>query len=253
MTVKITAAHIRSALRERYPATSHALMFEVGNSTGAATSRHADAVAMGLWPSRGLEVEGVEIKVSRSDWKRELLDHGKADAIQRFCDRWWIAAPKGLIQPAELPATWGLLELDGESIRQRVAAPKLEAQPLTRAFLAAMLRRASESDAAEVELLAAKRLEPMLDRERKNIAARNKLDLQQFEEMKAKRLSIEEATGIDLGAWAPSIEIIAAIKFALKMNISSNRDRFESVADVTNRLGNDIKELMSIFNKDEHQ
>lgn len=249
MTAKITSAHIRVALRERYPATSHALMFEVGNSTGSATSRHADAVAMGLWPSRGLEVEGVEIKVSRGDWKRELADHAKADAIQRFCDRWWIAAPKGLIQPAELPTTWGLLEFDGESIRQRVAAPKLEAQPITRAFIAAMLRRAAEADAAEVELLAAKRLEPMLERERRNLAAQNKLDIQKFEEMKAKRLNIEEETGIDLGAWTPSIDIIAAIKFALKINISSNRDRLESIADAANRLGNEIKEFMSICNK----
>ena len=45
-----------------------------------------DAVIMSLWPSRGLELHGVEIKVSRADWKREAADPAKAEAIAAYCD-----------------------------------------------------------------------------------------------------------------------------------------------------------------------
>jgi hypothetical protein len=47
---------------------------------------------MSLWPSRGIELHGIEIKVSRNDWLKELGDPAKADEIARFCDRWWVAA-----------------------------------------------------------------------------------------------------------------------------------------------------------------
>ena len=37
----------------------------------AGGGRYADAIAMNLWPSRGLAVHGFEIKISRGDWQRE--------------------------------------------------------------------------------------------------------------------------------------------------------------------------------------
>lgn len=238
---KPAAADIRVALRERFPPNSHALMFEVGNGTGSATRRHADAVAMGLWPSRGLEIEGVEIKVSRSDWKRELADHAKADAIQRYCDRWWIAAPKGLIPPAELPVTWGLLEFDGASLRQKVPAPKLEAAPPDRTFIAAMLRRASEADAEEVKRLVQKSLAPMVEQERRNIEARYPRIQSEAAGVLAKLSEIKAATGIDLRGWTPASSIIAAMKFALRIGIAGECGRLEQIAKEAERLAAEIR------------
>ncbi len=68
---------------------------------------------MNLYPSRGLEINGFEVKGSRQDWIKELKSPEKSAPVQRFCDRWWIVAPAGIIQPGELPPTWGQFENGG--------------------------------------------------------------------------------------------------------------------------------------------
>ena len=60
---RTSAADIHAALRLRYAQPEWAIMFEVANGTGAAQRRYADAIAMNLFPSRGLCVHGFEVKV----------------------------------------------------------------------------------------------------------------------------------------------------------------------------------------------
>jgi hypothetical protein len=149
--MSIRAPDIIAAMKLRYPLPEWALMFQVANGTGASQSRYADALAMNLYPSRGLELHGFEIKVDRRDWQRELANPDKAESIARFCERWWVAAPKEIVKREELPAGWGLIEFDGKTLKQAVAAPLLTAQPLDRPFIAAMLRRSAEIDQAVVK------------------------------------------------------------------------------------------------------
>jgi hypothetical protein len=68
---------------------------------------------MNLYPSRGLEINGFEVTASRQDWIKELKSPEKSAPVQRFCDRRWIVAPAGIIQPGELPPTWGQFENGG--------------------------------------------------------------------------------------------------------------------------------------------
>jgi len=103
-----------------------------------------------LWPSRGLEILGFEIKSSRSDWTRELKNPSKSDEIQKYCDRWWIVVGgRNIVQPGELPPTWGLMAIHGNGEKGRLVcvqeAPKLEPKPLDKNFLISMLRRAVEA------------------------------------------------------------------------------------------------------------
>lgn len=145
---RITQRHLSEALAARYCAPAWAFLPQVRNGTGwsRAVNRTADAVAMSLWPSRGLEFHGFEIKVHRGDWFKELREPAKAEEIQRFCDRWWIVAgDESIVQAGELPPTWGLLVLKGKGLTVKVEAPKLEAAPADRSFLAAILRRVGES------------------------------------------------------------------------------------------------------------
>lgn len=147
----VKAETVRDALRLRYAPPSFALFEEVGNGTGANCSRHADAVAVGLWPSRGLDIEGIEIKVSRSDWLHELAQPEKADAVAKFCDKWWLAVgDESIVQAGELPTNWGLLVFRGGKMVCKVEAPKLEPAGAARPFLAALLRRAQENVARQV-------------------------------------------------------------------------------------------------------
>jgi hypothetical protein len=110
---------------------------------GTGGHRYADAVVMNLFRSRGLEVQGFEIKTTRSDWLREKRNPAKADVLARFCDRWWIvAADRKIVAEDELPISWGLLAPAGDSLRAYVQAPKLQAEPLSREFIATVFRRA---------------------------------------------------------------------------------------------------------------
>lgn len=142
----ITTDAVRAAMAHRWKAPDHSLVWEVGDGTGARHTRSADAVIMGLWPSRHNLLEGVEIKVHRSDWLRELKAPEKAEAIARFCDRWWIHATPGVVLPEELPPNWGLRVYDGRIWKTAVEAPPLAPVPPTRPFLAALLRRSDQQN-----------------------------------------------------------------------------------------------------------
>ena len=99
----------------RYVVASH-----VRSHAGFDARRTCDFVAMDLWPSKGLELHGHEVKVSRSDWLRELKDPSKAGEFMRHCDRWWLVCPRGVAQPDELPEGWGMLVLSEKTERRWV-------------------------------------------------------------------------------------------------------------------------------------
>ena len=148
VSTAITSADVLAALRKRYSmASGWALLQEVRNSTGYAANRAADAIAVGLWPSRGMEIHGFEVKVSRHDWIRERDRPAKAEAIASKCDRWWlVVSDRELVRDGELPPTWGLLVLEDGTIVTGKEAEKLDRKPLDVGFLAAMLRRAAENE-----------------------------------------------------------------------------------------------------------
>jgi hypothetical protein len=166
MTEKVTASSIRIALEKRYQAPEWCLLHEVANGTGLSAKRYADCIAMNLFPSRGLAIHGIEIKVSRSDLLNELKQPEKADEIAQYCDYWYVASPKGLADGVELPMTWGLLELfDSGILREKKKAEKLvEAKPLTRQFVAALARRINQLDATTIAELAEQRIKPERER-----------------------------------------------------------------------------------------
>jgi len=130
----------------RYPSERYALLEQVRDGPGFSATSSGDLIAVGLWPSRGCEVEGFEIKASRADWLRELAAPAKAENLYAFCDRWWLVVPSvnDVLREGELPPTWGCIEARGkEKLRASVAAPKLTPQPIDRFFLAAILKRAT--------------------------------------------------------------------------------------------------------------
>ena len=73
-------------------------------------NRRVDVLALNLWRSKSWAVHGIEVKVSRKDWEKELLNPSKSKELIKFVDAWWVAAPWGMIDPKELPEGWGLLE-----------------------------------------------------------------------------------------------------------------------------------------------
>jgi hypothetical protein len=143
--VNHTERSVTALIRAHFDGAAYAVLSQVRNQTGyGLRQRTADAIVMSLWPSRGLTLSGFEIKVSRADWKKELADPAKAEEISRFCDRWYLVAPPKVVEPAELPPTWGLWEAGEKKLRlvQEATIAK-EVQPISRGFLGALLRAAT--------------------------------------------------------------------------------------------------------------
>jgi hypothetical protein len=94
--------------------------------------RTADFVAIDTWESKGHQIYGHEVKVSRSDWLHELADPDKAHAWKRYCHRWFLAVPDAeIVKPGELPEGWGLIVLGASGIfRAKHRAPLLTPEPL---------------------------------------------------------------------------------------------------------------------------
>lgn len=138
----MNSTDIINALRRLHPPPDWAFGTEVGDHPGLSKSRRADAVAMHMWPSRGLAVHGFEVKVSRSDLKRELDTPAKADGIFCRCDFWWLATPVGLVKPdQELPIGWGLLEVANDgSTKVKRPAKHNAAATIDKGFMATFAR-----------------------------------------------------------------------------------------------------------------
>lgn len=145
MKKTISTDDIEQLLGNRFCPPAWAFIPQVRNATGfPGVTRTADAIAMGLWPSRGLFLHGFEIKVYRNDWLKELNRPEKAEEIAQFCDYWWVVAPKDLIKIEEVPALWGLMIPHGTTTKIIKEAKQLQAKSPDKSFLAAILRRAQQ-------------------------------------------------------------------------------------------------------------
>lgn len=155
---ELKTADVMERLRSRHAAPAWAFLESVRNGTGYSRSpRTADALAMSLYPSRGLHLHGFEVKVSRGDWLREVRDPEKAEAIARHCHYWWVVATEGVVDDdllgPEIPTTWGYMLADKDGIKVVKQATLMEAKPPDHLLLAAILRvtAAHATDAAKLE------------------------------------------------------------------------------------------------------
>ena len=193
-------SEILSALRAKFPAPAWAFFEELRNGTGFArvTTRSADAVAMSLWPSRGLELHGFEVKVSRADLKRELALPEKAEDIARFCDRWWLVTSEGVVQDiADIPPAWGWLVLvkarGKNSLKTMREASKLEAKPLDRLMVASILRNSAASSEAVVARVVEDRVKQATEEERARLT--DKLE----SALKRSTMLVDRLRAVDAG------------------------------------------------------
>lgn len=139
---------VREMLRVRYAAVSpgngprYVLAPEVRNRAGFSASRSADLIVMDTWESGPVRLIGHEIKVSRSDWLRELKDPSKAEAFIPYMAEWWlVVSDRKIVRDGELPEGWGLLAPAGNALRA-VVKSSLNRQPMSApiGMLAAMMR-----------------------------------------------------------------------------------------------------------------
>lgn len=128
-------------LSNKFCQPTYAFMTQVRNGAGFSATRTMDAMAMSLWPSRGLHITGFEVKVSRGDFLSELKNPAKADELACFCDYWYlVVGDPAIVQNGDLPPTWGLIVPSGKGLKILKEAPKLKAQPIDNSLLAAVMK-----------------------------------------------------------------------------------------------------------------
>lgn len=152
----MTEHQMFASLRQLFPSNEYALVPQVRNGTGyAKTVRTADALALSLWPSKGITLSGFELKDSRSDVLKELGDSSKSDEIGKHCNHWWLVVSKeSIIKKGELPPAWGLIVISEDGVARKVKnAPYREALPLDLPLMAAIFKAVSRSDAVDENVI----------------------------------------------------------------------------------------------------
>lgn len=221
----VNAKDIKQLLYNRYSkGDAQAIAFEVAYGTGRHANRHVDAIVMDLWPSRGLTLHAMEIKVSKSDLKRELENGSKAEEVAQHCDLFSIVAPLGITKVTLLPAAWGLIEITkSNSFKFTKAAVKTKARVIDREFMAAMLRAVGKSKSlsdVEQKLKDARRqLYETFDLEVRTRSDQMVPDAKKWRELKG-----------ELGdKWYDDKSVIAAIRLVLNSGVDNAYNGLEQL------------------------
>lgn len=249
-TAPVTAADIRAAIRRTYPDNEYALGWEVAAATGHNARRHLDCVCMSLWPSRGLTLHGLEIKVSRADWRRELKEPAKAEELARYLDLFSIVAPAGVVPVDEVPTAWGLIELKGDKLVTRKNATQTPASAPDRAFLAAMMRAAArpmDKDSL-ASLLNKARLEQQEENranlERAVKAARDEVgyEVREWRQIKQKLQAIHP----DLTFFSNE-DVVRAVAVVLRSGVTRTYDGLARLSQQLTSMNADIQAALTAF------
>lgn len=237
MAVK-SSAEVRALLRRKFPADQYAMLYEVRDAAGFGATRSADVFMIGLWPSRGCLIEGMEIKVSRSDWLQELKKPKKAEAFVPYCDKWWVVVGnKDIVRPGELPPNWGLMVAGGRGISIATDAPRLESKPLDKSLLAALLKRATSTTLTDPEVAAT--IAAQVKAEKERFSANESYELRRIKsdmaDLQKNIAAFEEASGVKIDRYRGE-RIGGAVKAVL--NLEHNH-----MLDSARRMRDQIKKL----------
>lgn len=253
----MTETDILRILSEKYAEPEYIVLTHVRSSTGFRDLewRTADAMICSCWPSRGHEIWGVEVKVSRSDFLSEVKRPEKAEKIAQYCHRWYIATPDGLVKPSELPKGWGLLLIreDG-SVKAAKTGDLLEPDPLPPGLLMAMLRSAAKQRPRmtdeSIEAIQRAAFECGRKREAELHAKSRDQELvhlkRRLEDANAQLDKFRQVTGVQEGTYYPSFpERIRMVKLAQDGFFTGTLQRIAGMAPELRKFLDTLESLQS--------
>lgn len=226
-------------LSNKYSPPDFAFLSQVRNQTGYGESdgiRTADGIAMSLWPSAGMDLIGFEIKVSRSDFISELKNPEKSNVIAKFCDHWYIVAPKEMIKTEELPSNWGLIEPYGSGLKIKRSVKNLKPEPITKGFLASIFRSLTTGVVLKSEvqaIVAGKVKEKIREKQwkadnRVRECKRNEETVKRFEKLVGRKIS---------SFWGDKVEEYAT---ALQIVVSGRSREYRTDLEIMMKKAQDI-------------
>lgn len=92
-------------------------------------------------------VHGFEIKISRSDWLRELKTGGEKSVFWRaYCNYFWLVVPDAsIVKPGELPEGWGLL-VGTKRLREAAKATYSISEPIGQKLFTVIARYSQKKE-----------------------------------------------------------------------------------------------------------
>lgn len=206
---------LMAAIRRRYAPPEYQVFGEFSFFEGA---RRLDALAMSPWPARGYHIAGFELKENRADWLRELKQPEKAEEGMAHCDRWWLVAPKGVAELAEIPKPWGYLELRGNRLFTLREAADLTPVPIDRAFCARVLTHLVDRlhrQEWEREAEVTKKVREQVEARTNQKEERTRKDFEyEISNLKDRIRRFEEKSGVSIDSY-DGLRIGAAVKQVL--------------------------------------
>jgi hypothetical protein len=266
----VTASEVVELLRARHTkpgnggSGEYAFFTEVRDGAAHSATISIDAVTMSLWPSRGLAIEGWEVKVSRSDWRRELMNPAKAEAACKVVDKFWVVAPRGVVAEGELPEAWGLLmvQRSREGLKLKLVkeahwlgSERTRRQVVSRDFLVGLLRSCSGA-------IPGGRLDPNVAAveqarhdEKVRLTAAFRVQAQGYrdraEQAEAAIREFERRAGVKLSSFAgegASPERVAAVAEALKAALTGDH-RIRDVRKQMAGLARQLREQAAVLER----
>lgn len=253
MSAACTSDGLLALLRAKYAPPAFALVTEVPDATSVNKSRSCDAMAFGCWKSAGMVIHGFEIKVSRSDWLKELNDRSKAATFEPFVHHWWIVAAPGIVKLEELPRAWGLMEPSGNGLKVRSGADLRVPQPVSTQMLSAFMRRACSMAPATTELKAARDLgyrecaekrDKLEQRRKSSESDHDGVWKKAHDQFKASLDAFEAASGIAINSYNGGHVGKEFAAFRTLLN-STARHHIEQVASVAGHMKAAAETLLS--------
>lgn len=117
----MNAQEVYNAIYQKFSdSRQYAIATEVGLTTGG-SRRRIDMVIVNCYNSNSFRIDGIEVKVSKADLRRELEDPDKHVAFFDLLDYYTLACPEGIADLSLLPPKWGLLVVsdDGRAYYRR--------------------------------------------------------------------------------------------------------------------------------------
>lgn len=209
---------IHEALAAKFSQPHYITMFEVRDSTGFDSTRSADALSIAMYGTRGREITGFEIKVSRSDWLRELKMPEKAEEIGKFCDWFYLVTnEESIAKLEEIPTPWGWMVLKGSRLKVVKKPEKMKPLPLDRPMLCSLLYSVRQQCVADIE----KQIQAAVALRVKSEASGLKYQAEEWEKkFKALQKTVadfENASGVNIqSSWVDKPKIGAAVQRLMK-------------------------------------
>lgn len=201
----MTADQIRECLATRWPDSEYLVIPEAPEQSDR-SGRKIDLLVISLWRSRGLEVDAIEIKISPSDWVRELKAGSKADFWWRHSHRFWVAVPADMAArvKAELPTGWGLLACaEGKPTKVVVKPLKRQAEPFSWRTCVGVMRASANCGFAALARAEARGRREGLRLAEKRVEAQS-VDgrlRRELEDLRGTIREFEQKAGISIGTW----------------------------------------------------